>query len=410
MSSNVTDHSVLNDNWSDLSRVRPLPEIDFGRLHAYRIGRVRKCLADAGASMCLLVSPISLRYTLDFRQFALFQSHVPSSYVFLSAEGPTIVHNVYGTLPLADEHRAGRALSFFDGAEFLPDSAALLADDVVKYLSDIGTDNRRVAVEYVNPSITQALEARGLEVIDGVAVMALAKAVKSADEIACMRWSIAVAEHGIEMMKTATKPGVTELALWALLNYTNIANDGDWHEGRMLASGPRTNPWFQNASNRRIESGDLIAVDTDMIGPFGYCCDISRTWLCGPATPSGRQKELYQLAVEEIEHNLKLVRAGITFNDLRARSFVPPDEFNDNAYPCIIHGVGMSDEYPRIDPASAGPAKYDGVLEAGMVISAESFMGTGDEPNGVKLEQQVLVTDDGYELLSTHPYEESLMT
>lgn len=65
-----------------------------------------------------------------------------------------------------------------------------------------------------------------------------------------------VAEHGIEMLVQAVHPGVTEVQLWALLNYTNLANNGDWHDGRMLASGPRTNPWLQEASTRRIEAGE----------------------------------------------------------------------------------------------------------------------------------------------------------
>ena len=84
------------------------------------------------------------------------------------------------------------------------------------------------------------------------------------------------------------------------LNYINVANDGDWHDGRMLASGPRTNPWCQEASPRRAESGDLVGVDTDMVGPSGYFADVSRTFHCGPARPTRRQKEPYRLAVEEI--------------------------------------------------------------------------------------------------------------
>jgi len=69
-------------------------------------------------------------------------------------------------------------------------------------------------------------------------------------------------------------------ALWGLLNYTNFANNGDWHNGRMLASGPRVNPWLQEATDRKLEAGDLVAFDTDMAGPFGYFADISRTLFC----------------------------------------------------------------------------------------------------------------------------------
>ena len=85
-------------------------------------------------------------------------------------------------------------------------------------------------------------------VLDGIELAERARLIKSEDEIECMRWAIAVAELGIAKMKEALRPGITERQLWGLLNYTNLANQGEWHEGRMLASGPRINPWLQEAS------------------------------------------------------------------------------------------------------------------------------------------------------------------
>ena len=71
-----------------------------------------------------------------------------------------------------------------------------------------------------------------------------------------------------------------------------------------LSSGPRTNPWFQECSSRAIEAGDLVGFDTDLIGPYGYCADISRTWLCGDGRASAAQADLYRLAREQIAYNL----------------------------------------------------------------------------------------------------------
>ena len=406
---NSPDKLVLNDDWSDLSQYRELPDIDFEQLHAYRIGRIRSALSETGAAMCVLVNPISLRYAVDYRAYGLFQSHIPTTYLFVPQEGPVIIHGVYGPQSAVDAARPGRPISFFDGGDELTRAAVLLADDIVNYLVEIGTDNRRVAVEYVNPSLTQALMQRGLEVVDGVAVSEAARVIKSADEIACMRWAIAVAELGIGKLKQAIKPGASELQLWALLNYTNLANNGDWHEGRMLASGPRTNPWCQEACERRIDSGDLVGLDTDMIGPFGYFADISRTFHCGPQPPTKRQKQLYRLAVDEIEHNLKLVRPGITLREFQHQAYIPPEEFHQNAYVCVLHGVGMCDEYPKIKPVFRGSNFYDGTLQTGMVLCVESFMGAVGESNGVKLEQQVLVSHNSYDLLSAYPFDEKLL-
>ena len=409
MSTSSPDQMILDDNWSDLTRYREMPAIDHDRMLRYRLDRIRSSLRKADAAMCVLLNPISLRYAVDYRSYSLFQSHVPTAYLFVPAEGPTVMHSVYGPPPKVDDVRRGRPLSFFDGGAKLADSADLLAGDVVDFLSEIGTDNRRVAMEYVNPSITQALMRRDLEVIDGVAISDKARLIKSEDEIACMRWAIAVAELGISKIKEALRPGVTELQLWGLLNYTNMANNGDWHEGRSLVSGPRTNPWLQGTSPRRVQSGDLVGLDTDMVGPFGYCVDMSRTFHCGPDKPTKRQKELYRLALSEIEHNLTLVRAGVSLSELQQKACLQPEEFHEHTYPCIVHGVGMCDEYPRIDPIFRDHTPYDDVLQAGMVLCIESFVGAVGEPDGVKLEEQVLVTEDGYEMLTSHPLEERLL-
>ena len=403
------DELVANDAWSDLRQFRELPEIDRDRLYRYRTQRLRDRMREADVAVLVVVNPVSLRYAVDYSTYALFQSRIPSTYLFMSQEGPTVIHGAYADSPLIDRSQPARHISFFDGGDDLADNARLLADDLVTYLSEIGTGNRRVAIEYVNPSVTQACLQRGLEVVDGIAISERARLIKSSDEIECIKWAVAVAEHGIAKMKEAMRPGVTELQLWGLLNYTNLANHGEWHDGRMLASGPRINPWLQEATQRPIESGDLVGFDTDMVGPLGYFCDISRTFHCGPAQPTKRQKQIYRLAYDEIQHNMALVRPGVGFHELQEASYPIPEECQENAYPCIIHGVGMCDEYPRINPAHLGPNPYDGVLEAGMVVTVESYMGPLGERDGVKLEEQVLVTEDGCEMLSTYPMEAALL-
>ena len=409
MSVNPVGMSLLNDDWSDLTQFQDRPQIDFERMSRYRMARLRQQLALHDAAMCILVNPISLRYAVDYRSYLLFQSHIPTVYLFVAQDGPTVFNGCYYDVPQVDDFRPGRPHAFFDGGTNIDQAAHALAADVNAYLDEIGSRNRRVAVEYVNPSVTQALEARNIEVIDGVRIAETARLIKSEDEIACMRWAIAVGQHGADMVRQALRPGVTELQLWGLLNYTNIANNGDWHEGRMLSSGSRINPWLQEASERKLESGDLMGFDTDMVGPFGYFVDLSRTFHCGPAKPTRRQKQIYRMAVDEIEHNLKLIYPGMTLLEMQRRAYSVPEECRQNAYPCIMHAVGMCDEYPQAKHLFREENPYDCTLEAGMVVCVESYMGPQGERDGVKLEQQVLVTETGYELLTTYPFEETLL-
>ena len=404
------DTRIRLDDWSEVAESASLEPIDNPRLHQWRLSRLRGELKRHDAAMCLLVSPISLRYAVNYRDYLIFQSHMPQAYVFLAQEGPTVIHSAVGGSSWSDETRPGYPISFFEGATSLSEYASRLAKQVVEFLHEVGSDNRRVAVEYINPSITQALEREGLEVIDGVLISERARIIKSPDEIQCIRRAIAVAEHGLHEVRNHVSAGVSELQLWGLLNYTNISNDGDWHEGRMLASGPRINPWLQEASPRKIEAGDLVGLDTDMVGPRGYFADISRTFHCGPSAPNKRQRELYQLALAEIEYNLTLIKPGVTLRQFQERAYLPEEEFHKNAYPCTIHGVGMCDEYPQIKPRFRGPNPYDGVIEENMVLCVESYMGAEGERDGVKLEQQILVTKDGHEIMSTFPLEDALLT
>ncbi len=230
MSPSSPDSMVLQDDWSDLRRYREIPEIDFDRLHTYRMERIKSALREAEASMCVLVNPVSLRYAVDYPTYPLFQSHIPSTYLFVPVDGPVVIYGVLGHISPVDDARPARAISYFEGGDQLSDAASLLADDLVDYLREIGTDNFRVAVEYVNPTLTQALMKRGLDVIDGVSIAEQARVIKSEEEIACICWAIAVSEHGIGKMKVALASGVTEAQLWGLLNYTNLANHGNWHD------------------------------------------------------------------------------------------------------------------------------------------------------------------------------------
>ena len=403
------DLLVLDDTWSDVRQHYALEEPDLDRLHTYRQSRLKKVMAEHGIACLIQHSPISLRYAIDYQTYALYQSHMPETYLFMSPDGPSILHGAYVDLKGVDGYRTARALSFFCGGFELVDQAEKLAKDVETYLIEIGQPKGRVALEYVNPSITQALEKLGIDVVDGSPIAEAARIIKSDDEITCMTWACAVADLGISKMKQALRPGVTERQLWGILNYTNLANQGDWHDGRMLASGPRTNPWYQEATLRKVQAGELVGFDTDMIGPFGYFADISRTLFCRPGNPTKEQRHLYQLAYAEVAHNLGLVKPGMSFADFQAQAYPQDPVYHKGAYTCLVHAVGMCDEYPRINPGFRGPNPYEGTIEAGMVLCVESYVGAEGGSEGVKLEQQVHVTADGYELLSHTPFEEALL-
>ena len=266
------------------------------------------------------------------------------------------------------------------------------------------------AVERAGTRAPAAFQQLGVEVIDGADVVEAARNIKSPEEILCMNAAIAAAEDGIYRMRENLRPGMTEVQLWSHLWQANIEAGGDWLECRLLASGDRTNPWLQEASSRIIRAGELVCFDTDMVGPFGYGADISRALFCGPGKPSAYQRELYTRAWTEVHSNLELMRPGIEFLELTERGYRQPERFRARRYPVMMHGIGMSDEWPAIYYPEDREYAYPGVLEPGMCMCVESYVGEVGGSEGVKLEEQVLISEDGHERLSRFPFEEDLLS
>jgi len=383
------------------------PQIDWDALRHYRLGRVQSVLADADVDLAVLASPVSMQYAVDFDEYQLFQSRIPTFTLLVPAEGRPAICGAYSWKSTMDiERLPPQSLSHFDAGLDMTEVARKFADLIRSRIPG----RARIAVERLDSSVVQALMQVGFEVVDAGGFMEKARSIKSPDEVLLIRYAIEVAKKAIDSMRAVAEPGMTENELFSILNQVNTAHGGRWIDGRMLASGHRTNPWLQEATDKPVAAGELIAFDTDMIGPFGYFADVSRSFLLGDS-PTGAQKDVYCRAFEEVHHNIDLVRPGVSFRELSDKAFRQPDEFVAHRYPCLSHGAGMSDEWPYIryrqDWEKLG---YDGMIEEGMVLCLESFTGSDQGGEGVKLEQQVLVKANGVEVLSDYPFEEDLLS
>jgi Xaa-Pro dipeptidase len=388
------------------------PGLDLVALRRERLRRVRQVLADAGADAALLFDPIQMRYATGFRAYAVFQMHIPSNHLLITVDGPVVMFAVEQVAELAvaletiDEVRDPVALTPFGAGARLDANVERFARLISETL---GPRRRRLAVGRCHVALPAALARCGLAVTDADLPLERARSIKLPDEIRCMNVAISVAETALHRLRTAIEPGVAEHDLTAILHRVNAERGGDWIDTRLLSSGDRINPWERESSGRRVRPGDLVAVDTDMVGPLGYCADISRTFHCGPGRPTAGQRALYAAAVEEVAHNAGLLEAGMPFAELTARLWQRPDRFRDRRYDMAVHGIGMSDEWPCIFQAEDSCASYDGVVEPGMVLAVESYIGEVDGADGVKLEEMVLITEHGTRRLTRFPYEDDLL-
>ncbi len=403
----------LNDVAKDRPLKNPVTENVHKTARAYRLQRVREQLVRNDCAAALLYDPVNIRYATDASNMQVWTAHNASRYAMVFADGPVIIWEFHGCahlcehLETVDEVRSAINWAYFGAGPRVSEKAKEWALEIVALLRLHGGGNMRLAVDKMEPEGVACLEAKGVRLVQGQMVLEQARAIKSPEELELMKWTIRVCEHGMQRMHDELRPGMTENELWAYLHFENIRHGGEWIETRLLASGPRTNPWMQESSDRVMHEGEIIAFDTDMIGPYGYCADISRAWTVGHVPPTAEQRRLYNVAYEQIQHNMDVLKAGMSFKDFVDKSWPIPEEFYKNRYCCVAHGIGMADEYPAIahpgwDWERAG---YDGVFEENMTICIESCIAVEGGREGIKLEEQVLITKNGCVPLSTFKWE-----
>lgn len=389
--------------------------IDLVAVRAYRLARVRAEMAKRGIAACVLHDQVNIRYATGARNMQIFSSRNTGRYLLLT-EHDAILYEFTGAMHLADgletitEVRPAITASFVAAGEKIAEREIFWARETAAALRALVGPRVTIGVERMNAGAAAALTAEGFRLVDAQEPVEMARSIKSSEEMKCVRASLRATEKGVEKLRAAIRPGLTENALWSVLHQTVIALDADYVETRLLNSGPRTNPWFQETGTRVIGSNELIALDTDVVGCHGYYADFSRTFHSGPDKPSAKQRELYKTAHAQVHYNMGIIKPGMTFRDYADRAWDIPEKYFANRYYLSSHGVGMTGEYPYLYHRADFPdAGYDGVIEPGMTLCVESFIGEETGGEGVKLEQQILVTDTGIELLSHFPFEDALL-
>ena len=383
-------------------------EIDFDKLRSYRLDRVRNELKKNNIEACILFDPVNVRYALDTVNMSVYNMHNLTRYCFIPVDGPTILYEYFNCeilskgLDLIDEIRPAITWDYFSNG----DQSELQLKKWVNEVNDLSNSyfkSKKIAIDVINGPAVNELNKKGIQVLEAKKILEQARVIKSSEEIKCMRAALDVADIGIIKMRDYLKSGITEDELWSILHKTNIENGGEWIECRILSSGSRTNPWMQESSNKIIQEGEMVSFDTDMVGPYGYCADISRAFVCGNKF-NEYQKKLYQTAVEQIDYNSRLIKAGVTFKEFKEKAWILPEKYYGNRYSVMLHGIGLCDEWPAIRYPTDG-GERGGTFQKNMTITLESYIGEVGGYEGVKLEQQYLVGENGLELMSHHPLE-----
>ena len=358
----------------------------------------------------LVVDPVNLRYATGTRNMQVWTMHNIVRYALVFAHGPTVLFE----LPTGRHLSAGLE-SVSDIRPSIPFDYMLVADNAESMAKrwaaqiretlrehECGTDI--LAVDRADTLMIRALETQGTRVVDGKAVLEHARAIKSAEGnhgIPGFACHLRAERPFTARIRRPRNQGVRSLRP---PRRQSLARGGEYPETRLLTSGARTNPWFQEASDRVIEAGDLLSFDTDLIGPMGFYNDISRSWVIRRASsdPGAGNPARHLQGTARPQHRSAApphVVRGVRLEGIPPARRLPPEPLRRPG-PRLRAGRRVS-----VRPLSrdADDGMYDGRFEANMIVCVESYVGALDGPEGVKLEQPVLITDRGPEVLSELP-------
>ena len=403
--------------WAAAGLVLP----DLQAMRRYRWNRLTQAIVARDYAGLLLFDPLNIRYATDSTNMQLWNTHNPFRAVLVCADGYMVIWDYRNSPflsefnPLVQEARSGADLFYFSRGDKIDVAADVFSNEVRALLEDHAPGNRRLAVDKIMLHGLRALGAQGLEIMEGEEVTEKARSVKGPDEIRAMRCAVHACETAVGEMEQFARGAVphgqtSENDIWAVLHAENIRRGGEWIETRLLTSGPRTNPWFQECGPRIVRNNEIVAFDTDLVGSYGICVDISRTWWIGNRAPRADMIHAMRHAHEHIMTNMEMLKPGVSISDLSRDTHVLDDRFQALKYGCLMHGVGLCDEWPLVaypDRAVEGACDYP--LAPGMVLCVEALVGEEGGDFSIKLEDQVLITENGPENLITYPFDPALM-
>ena len=405
------------DEWAAAGLVLP----NLSKMREFRWKRLTQHIVDRGYAWLLMFDPLNIRYATDSTNMQLWNTHNPFRSVLLCADGYMVMWDYKNSPflskfnPLVREQRSGADLFYFDRGDKVDVAADVFSNEVRILLEEHAPGHTKLAVDKIMLHGLRALEAQGFEIMEGEEVTEKSRSVKGPDEILAMRCASHACETAVQAMEDFAREKVptgtvSEDDIWAVLHAENIRRGGEWIETRLLTSGPRTNPWFQECGARMPQNNEILAFDTDLVGSYGICVDISRTWWIGDEKPRPDMVYAMQHAHEHVMTNMEMLKPGVTIPELTANCHKLDDKFQQQKYGCLMHGVGLCDEWPLVAyPDKAVPGAFDYPLEPGMTLCVEVLAGEVGGDFSIKLEDQVLITEDGYENLTKYPFDPALM-
>jgi Xaa-Pro aminopeptidase len=391
--------------------------VDLDRLRQARLTRLRDTLERSELGSLLTFDFANIRY-MTSTHIGTWAMDKLIRFALLPRGGEPVVwdfgsaarhHQLYN--PWLDGPKRARAgISTLRGA-FHPDAgiAQEVARKVYEELAGYGLENAPVGVDLVELPVLFALQQAGLTVVDGQQTFLEARRIKTPDEIGLLSQACSMVDAAYENLYEFLRPGVRENECVGLVANTLYDLGSEYVEGVNAISGERCSPHPHVYSDRLIRPGDPAFFDI-LHSHLGYRTCYYRCFAVGSASPAMR--DAYVRCREYMDRAIALVRPGATTADIvaewpTAQEFGFADE--EAAFALQYgHGVGLSIwEKPIFSRLVS--LDHPETLEEGMVFALETYWPAKDGWSAARIEEEVVVTADGCEIITKFPAEELLV-
>jgi len=380
--------------------------VDYARLRRERAERAQAAIKAAGLGGVLCFIMDNVRYVTSthigewsrdkFDRYAICPAQGP---VFLWDPAPPAKRK---SAPWIADH-LGAPVSTLQGA--IPPGFGIenvFARQIKQKLVELGIDKKPLGIDLMELPMLRALEAEGIEVVDGQQAMLDAREIKTADEIELLKVAAAMVDATYLDIAKAIRPGTRESDLVAIASERLFAMGSERVECINSVAGPRGAPHSHTFSDRIIQPGDMIFLDI-MHCFNGYHTCYYRTFICG--IPNEAQKEAYEICSKWVSAAIDAIKPGATLDEI-AKVWPKAEEFGyrneDEAFLLQFgHGIGLSLwERPIISRRYMGSKA---VIKENMVFAVECWKGAADGSGAARIEEEVVVTKDGCEIITNFP-------
>jgi len=379
--------------------------INTARMREERLAKAQASLKKHGIAACLLMRPENMRYVTSTKAVNFIDQ---LRYTVAFAEHDPIVYelppgNLFGQCPWVKPENLKLAILWADeacGPDATWERAQKFAQSIKQDLKEKGLEKEKLGIDKLDEPGQQALREAGIETVDVMTAMLEARAVKTEDEINCLMMAVAISEVGWYAAYEALKPGVLGRDVIAAANRAMYAAGAEDVWG--VLGGAR--------NTGIVQVGDVITIDFCRITYLGYNTCYYRNIIVG-RKPNQKEMDLHKRSYERVYNVIEAIKPGVSTADV-AKHWLPAKE---RGYPTeeytwcedLAHGLGLwLYEYPTINRLWS--FDYPMTLEKGMTMAVEA-MEFDPAVGRTKLEEMIVVGDDGAEIMTKMPIKDMMI-